>query len=255
VGTLALSGAGVFTTEVALLLAACEEFGLTKGVVKTELADPSWCFPSQTHSKAKQLHRIFDPYRDSASDSSKLKCSASELLGVYDILRYIIAVRAPRVDELTPKLASFDAACTVLDVLLAAKRGSTPAAQAAEELQGRLQRHMALHIAAYGGEGIRPKHHWNLDLPMQILRDGFVLDAFVIERSHLRVKRIADTVKNTLQFERSVLAGVLNATLNRPADGWSHALMTSVCAVGDGVFAAKKMHIYGLLALHNSSCC
>jgi hypothetical protein len=153
------------------------------------------------------------------------------------------------VAELTGKLASFDAACAVLDVILAAKRGSTPAAQAARELSVKLRHHMTSHIAAYGDDSIRPKHHWNLDLPSQILRDGFVLDAFVIERSHLRVKRIADDVKNTSQFERSVLAGVVNATLNRPADGWSHALTGSVRAVGDGVYVAKKMHIYGLLVL------
>jgi hypothetical protein len=37
-----------------------------------------------------------------------------------------------------------------------------------------------------------------------------VLDAFIIERRHLQVKKIAETIDNTRTFELSVLAGVTN---------------------------------------------
>ena len=48
-----------------------------------------------------------------------------------------------------------------------------------------------------------------LDTPAQFLKDSVVLDAFVIERTHLAVKAIAEHVDNTRAFERSVLCGML----------------------------------------------
>ncbi len=94
-----------------------------------------------------------------SSDSSKLKCSASELLAVYGLLRHCVATKVPRVPELQPHLASFDAACSVLDALLAAKRGELQCSEASALLAHRLGRHMQLRVAAYGAGGIRPKHH------------------------------------------------------------------------------------------------
>ena len=72
---------GVFNKEAQLLLEACEGFGLTRAMIQSELRDELWSFPSQARSKAKQLHRVFDPYRESSLDPNKLKCSASELMG------------------------------------------------------------------------------------------------------------------------------------------------------------------------------
>jgi hypothetical protein len=208
--------------------------------------DVSWIFPAQTRAKAKQLHRVFDPYRESNVDPAKLKCSASEMLGVYELLRYIVAVRCPRAPELADKLLSFDAACHILDVLTAAKRGTIAAEQASRDLRVALQNHMTLFLAAYGAEGIRPKHHWNMDLPDQILRDQCVLDTFIIERSHLKVKRIGDCVKNLRRFERSVLSGVLNYDLRRAKEHWIHSLCGRTHTAGDGVFLSDKMYVYGL---------
>ena len=42
--------------------------------------------------------------------------------------------------------------------------------------------------AAYGEGWMKPKHHWQMDVPRHTQRDGLVLDAFVIERTHLAVK-------------------------------------------------------------------
>jgi hypothetical protein len=241
---------GVFTVEVQKLLIACSEFGLTKAQVKADLRDPAWQFSAQTRTKAKQLHRIFDPYRDASMDPNKIKCSASELLGLYDILRYIVAAKLPRgVPELQPKVMSFDAACNVLDIIVSAKRGCIQVDQAATALEQALSLHMALHIAAYGTGGIKPKHHWNFDLPGQIRRDRIVIDMFIIERLHLKIKSIAEPVKNTSQFERSVMAGVVNVSLKPTAENncWSHALLGTRREIGDDMHEAKKMRVYGLL--------
>jgi len=237
---------GTLSTEVQLLLTACEPHGVSRREFQEALQDAAWEFPSQTRTKSKQLHRVFDPYRESAA-SDRLKCSASELLGLYGLLRYLVAEKVPRVPDLLPKLASFAAACDTLDVLLAAKKGATSIADAARSLPGVMQRHMAAHIEAYGDGGIRPKHHWNLDVGDQLARDGVVLDAFVIERTHLKIKAVADSVENTSRFERSVLAGVLNNTWRESATGsWSHALLGSPKQVAPNTCLSARMRVYGL---------
>ena len=237
---------GMLTVELQLLLVACEPLGLTKAQVKADLQDPAWSFPSQVRGKARQLHRIFDPYRVCTTDPGRLKCSASELLGVYQLLRWIVATRVARTPEVQPKLESFDAACHVIELVLAIKRQGIAIAVGARELQQALARHLALHIAAYGPDGIRPKHHWNFSIPGQIIRDCIVLDLFIIERTHLAVKVVADEVLNTGRFERSVLAGVLNAEMNAPGASCVHALLGRVCELGPHVHSSSKMRVHGL---------
>jgi hypothetical protein len=197
-------------------------------------------------TKAKMLHRVFDPYRESAADASRIKCSASELLGLYELLRYIVALRVPRVAELQSKLRSFDAACEVLDLIVSAKRGTLPAGSAAVSLRGALKRHMDQHILAYGVGGIRPKHHWNFHIPGQLERDAMVLDTFVIERLHLVVKAVAEPINNTRSSERSLMVAVLNVT-TKPAkvSDFANAMLGRVHCAGEGVYIAKKMLVHG----------
>ena len=47
--------------------------------------------------------------------------------------------------------------------------------------------------------------HWTWDVIRQIRKQGIVLDAYIIERLHLRAKATADPVENTSTYERSVL--------------------------------------------------
>lgn len=156
----------MLTSELQLLLLACEPHGLSKQQIRQDLADPLWVFPAQTRPKARQLHRIFDPYRESAENPNRVKCSASELLGVYQLLRYIIARRVPRIPDLRPQLSSFDAACLVMDTLMRCKQGLVDVRTGAATLQAALTKHLGLHLAAYGDAGVRPKSHWNVDLPI-----------------------------------------------------------------------------------------
>ena len=115
--------------------------------------------------------------------------------------------------EIAAELASFDALCAVIDVIALVKNGLANARDAAPTLRRALAEHIRLHVIAYGDSMIRPKHHWNADIPGQWAKDGVSLDAFIIERAHLRVKRIADLIKNTDTFEFSVLAGLVNYCL------------------------------------------
>lgn len=85
---------------------------------------------------------------------------------------------------------SFHAACTCLDLILAAKRGIADPAAASRELERSLVLHLEAHVRAYGASHVKPKHHWQIDMASQLARDGLVLDAFIIERIHLQVKAL-----------------------------------------------------------------
>lgn len=207
---------GTFTVEAFEFLRSAEAHGVRASDIRTFLKDESWSFPAASRAKAKVLHRVFDEYRSQSSqEAEKLKCTASELLGLYGLLRHFIETRVGDHADLAAKRASFQAACSCLDLILFAKRGLASCDEVAPRLLQASCRHLQLHIAAYGHSHIKPKHHWALDIADQIRDHDCVLDAFIIERIHLQVKVVAEHVRNTTRFERSVLSGVLNNQLRR----------------------------------------
>ena len=202
---------GFLTGEVALILEAC---GISRTTMQDWLQWDGWQFPKHRQTKGDQLHRIFSQYREVASDPCKIKANCSELLGLYGLLRHFIEVNVPE-DAANKKFReSFIAACGVVDTLLDAKRSNRAPQDAASHLDIATAEYLEKHIAAYGTKGVKPKHHWMLDIPDQVRRSDCIIDAFVIERNHLLVKTVAEPVSNTSAFERSVLQGVLNVMCN-----------------------------------------
>ncbi len=110
---------GVFTVE-AFEIMKCTTYQEVHDFLKNE----GWEFPMASKAKSKQLFRLFDDYRSNISeDAGKLKCGASELLGVYGMLRFYVETRVPDEPEWRLRRSSFEAACDILDCLLQAKRG------------------------------------------------------------------------------------------------------------------------------------
>lgn len=211
---------GVFTSEAQAFLAAA---GIERCQVQAMLRDEAWCFPRCQAAKCKQLHKVFDERRVSAANSDKLKASCAEMLGVYGLLRHFVECRVRSTPDLTLKRESFFAACKVMDLLLTAKRVLAKIEDAAPALKAATEGFLVKHKLAYGVTNIKPKHHWQLDVPEQIRRDGLVLDAFVIERTHLRVKGVAEHIRNTTRFEGSTLASLANVM-------WQNAAELSSCS-------------------------
>ena len=106
-----------------------------------------------------------------------------------------------------------------------------------------------LHQIAYGSGYIKPKHHWMMDIPRQLVRDRCVLDAFVIERTHQVVKGIATHVDNTHLYERSVLAGVTTKAFQASDDKLAavDGLMGRTRGLPGcpGALVSKKLRIFG----------
>ena len=200
---------GVFTLECEAILKSAEAFGITRNMIKLFLGDASWKYPQSARSKAVQLHRIFDERRVSDTKPSKVKASCSELLGVYGLLRLFFETKVAGIPELAGNLKSFKSCCQVLDTVMAAKNSYMPVAQAADQMEQAVTEFMRCHQSVYGTEYIKPKHHWLMDVPDQFRRDGLVLDAFVIERTHISVKKLAEHIRNTSTYERTLISGML----------------------------------------------
>jgi hypothetical protein len=106
-----------------------------------------------------------------------------------------------------------------------------------------------LHQIAYGSVYIKPKHHWMMDIPAQLVRDQCVLDAFIIERTHLVVKGIADHIDNTRCFEQSLLSGICTQAFEYAAVAEAGDGLVGRCAPlpgFPGVHVADKLSVLNI---------
>jgi hypothetical protein len=169
--------------KVQLLLGACSHLGMTKDALQPYLRDPRWHFPRAMATKSKGLHRIFDSHRESAENPRKI--------------RHWVEQRLRTSDDVRTQVASFEALCQEIDLLVLAKKRLADINGASDALAAAVAGFLRLHTTAYGEGHLRPKHHWLLDMPPQSKRHSLVVDACVVERTHLVVKQVADQVRNT----------------------------------------------------------
>ncbi len=208
---------GTLPVEIRLLLERAEE-KLSKGFKEVAVHLQGWSFPMDKNVEMQTVHRIFDDFRHSyAEDHEKLKANASELLSVYGLLRQFVAEELAGEACMSQEVDSFNACCEVIDIMLFTKRGKLTITNGSRLLQQAAQSHLEKHILCYGTQYVKPKHHWPLDVAEQWLDQSrsdeefeVVLDALLVGKTHLIAKSIADRTDNTIDFEKSVLAGVLN---------------------------------------------
>ena len=98
-------------------------------------------------------------------------------------------------------------------------RPQIPLQSAGNALRRAVAAHLEAHKKAHGTSRIKPKNHWLFDIASQIERHPVVLDTFVVERLHQRIKPLAAQVQNTQVFERSVLSSVLTRHHNDLTEG------------------------------------
>ena len=108
--------------------------------------------------------------------------------------------------------ASLLAVCRVLDLMDAIKKSGV-GDRLVRELKQEVACSLRLHVAAYGVEWVKPKHHYMIHMPRQVSEDGVWLDCFVHERKHQVIKSAASHIKNTSSYEKSVLLSVVNTRL------------------------------------------
>ena len=96
-----------------------------------------------------------------------------------------------------------------------------------------------------------PKNHWAFDVAEQMVADNFVVDAFTLERLHLRAKAIATHCKHLGSYEASLMAGIVNTHVCGMLDNkqWSSNchLLAPVVAVPwcPNIFISDKAECFG----------
>lgn len=203
---------GAFSCEVRLVLQSSDaKVNKSYGHVSAFLMD-GWQFPMHRRTSMEMIHNIFTDFRyEYAENHDRIKATASELLCVYGMLRHWVLVELDGEDAMSAEVVSFNACCDVVDIMLLAKQGKVALREAARLLRSAVSRFFEAHLACYGEEHIKPKHHWLFDIAEQWLEHFFVVDAFLIEKEHLVARAIADRTDNTLIFEQTTLAGILNS--------------------------------------------
>ena len=179
-----------------------------------------WKYPRHRAVKSSQLQYLFDAFHLSKSDSGgkekfKFKCSASELLSLYTLLRHVAETQLYDHPRLGPEIASLKAACAVMDALVVAARSDygsdyEPIGAAVDTA---LEQHLHLHKIAYGTKFVKPKTHIMRHVKRQIVTDEGADGMFVVERLNLRLKHVTEPVDNTTRMEFTILASLLTKHL------------------------------------------
>ena len=208
---------GIAGDELHNVFGVCRKAGLTNIYSLLEqYCAADWSFPLQHRGHCKALHQVFNKTREKAS-SDHWKASASELLGVYPLVRrFAESVVLPRFPHLASQVQSLLLCFHTLDLLQDSKGGVSDN----DLLKRAVQTHLQKHKLEYGEENWRPKLHYGLHIPEQVRRDGRLYDCFVVERSHQLPRLLAGAVKKTSSFERSVIARSLLVRL-RDLETWS----------------------------------
>lgn len=68
--------------------------GVPFKTLESYLADGTWTFPAAFRIKSKSLHRIFSAWRNPSGEDAKIRGSASELFGLYGLLRHFVETRS-----------------------------------------------------------------------------------------------------------------------------------------------------------------
>ena len=119
---------GFFSVEAFLLIEACRRIDISWNEFKMFFRE-DWEFPKDRRHQMKNGWKVFDEARNH-DESRKLKCDASELLNVYGMMRHFVDTRIGNEEAVSAEVASFRAACKVIDLILMAKRGLLSMAEA-----------------------------------------------------------------------------------------------------------------------------
>ena len=186
---------GVVNVEIFLLLKAISSCVPSfKYENLRSFCGAAWLFPNCTPGK---VGDVFSEVRETSSLAAQtFKAGASEALSACLLIRYFLEITIMPRGLIPAEIASFLAVCRVLDLMDTIKTFGV-GDRILRELKQEVARSLRLHVAAYGCEWVKPKHHYMIHMPRQVEEDGVWLDCFVHERKHQIIKEAAAHIKNT----------------------------------------------------------
>ena len=164
-----------------------------------------WNFPGAT--KAGHLAGLFDASKVAKYKSShKFSCQASDLLGIYPVVRHFLhSVLVPSGTCPKPCQAFLSQACLLDQVHQGVMYGATTRASLLEAAEESIQSFQQANFDV----GLMRKWHWLLHLPDFLHRHGCLLSTFTSERKHKTISAFATRLQKTTAFEIHLMKQVL----------------------------------------------
>jgi len=195
---------GIVQNETSVLLAALKSIGVRwESLLRFVKSD--WHI-SHAVGNPKILEDCFAaPRKKSFQKDGIFKAGASEMLLVSPVICFFLRKVTGIAAKLPKQTASFEALCEVLNIVASMKQGAPNARQ----LAAAMEKHAIAFAEAYPSAEVKPKNHYALHVPAQSAQNEMLLDAFVGERKHCGMKRVAAEMANTRCFERSVITNAV----------------------------------------------
>jgi hypothetical protein len=209
---------GLVGTEMMLFFKNMrEEVGAYIKDVREVVAEARWLPATEVFSENREKH---------ATDH--IKAGASELLAAYPLLRWFILQAygaAARTTRYVISILLLFQICDVVRHLL--KYVSREEVEAASRrLEQLVREYLEAFVSAHGRDTCRFKHHQLLHLPYQLLRDGFLLNTWVLERKHIVSKQSMSHNRSLSHIENTALSRCFNHQLRKLEDpGWASKLV------------------------------
>lgn len=194
---------GVWNAEVGALLVGLKTAGFNQNILHNFLQQFTW--PSQIKAKSASGVNVFRKKQE-----GNIKCSASEALGIYNIIKIFISKHISHLDAMKNQVDSYYKLCNVLDCISGCRTGRFGHV----DLQRHISAFVEAHQAAYGSSLWVPKHHYLQHLAMMLERHCRVVGCFVHERKHRVAKRYAENARKVDKtFDVSVLKDVVASNI------------------------------------------
>ena len=162
---------------------------------------PQFSWPNAQEGRGTTGRKVLKKHTE-----GELKCSASEGLSLYPIIRHMLAELVGNHPKpiVQGAIASYYSLADVLDLLVKNRleQDISPVT-----LQTAITKYLQLRVGVYGPEHLPPKGHFINHLPF-VLEKNPVLACWVHERKHRELKRLANNFTNankTLSFENGLL--------------------------------------------------
>lgn len=197
---------GVVQTTLYLLFDAVAKSGV-KFYPMVEGYMKQWILPK---GKSTNIAAIFNNKRaKSNSEAKTFKATASELLAFVPILAYFVQEVVVKAERCVAECKAFLAVADLLEIFQSVSYGYYNPIL----IKDKVSQMQDLFIECNWQQYMHSKFHWLVHMASHLTRFKLLLSCWVHERKHRIVKRYAQDVQNTVNYERSILLQVVSHDL------------------------------------------
>jgi hypothetical protein len=200
-----------------------------------------------------------------------ISATASQCLGLYPVLREVLAMQPIANDDVIKAVKCFYSLCDVLDLL---RQTNVPDKVSSKKLHNTIVNHLRLYQEVYGVDCWFPKCHLALHLALMLLYFRMLIACWVHERKHKEVKRagtLSRSVTNNLlntNWDQGVLKSILRVqledldgrgmhnkavvfeTAERPVDASAASILGPLLLAQDTITTGLSVIIRGYIHVH-----